>query len=181
MTMSPALELDARLARIRLLLLDVDGVMTDGRLYYGPDGEWLKAFHVRDGLGLRLIAQAGIQVGIVTGREGPALAARCRDLAIELVFSGVRDKAAVLPIVSDRTGILPDEMAFVADDLVDLPLMQAVGLAIAVADADAVVRQAALWITEAPGGRGAVREVCQRILEARGEWDAAVDKFRGRP
>jgi 3-deoxy-D-manno-octulosonate 8-phosphate phosphatase (KDO 8-P phosphatase) len=180
-TMPPSSELDARLARIRLLLLDVDGVLTDGRLYYGPEGEYIKAFNVRDGLGLRLIRQAGIQVGIVTGREGPALAARCRDLDIALVFSGVRDKAAVLPLIVSRTGVAPEAMAFVADDLVDLALMRAVGLAMAVADADASVRRAAQWVTESGGGCGAVREVCQRILVARGEWNTILDKFRGLP
>jgi 3-deoxy-D-manno-octulosonate 8-phosphate phosphatase (KDO 8-P phosphatase) len=179
MTMPPSLKLDARLARIRLLLLDVDGVLTDGRLYYGPEGEWLKAFNVRDGLGLRLAQDAGIQLGIVTGREGPALAARCRDLDIALVFSGVRDKLALLPTISARAGVLPDETAFVADDLVDLALMGAVGLAVAVADADAAVRRAAHWVTDARGGHGAVREVCQRLLAAQGRWDGMVDQFRG--
>ncbi|HDI58817.1 MAG TPA: phenylphosphate carboxylase subunit delta [Desulfobacteraceae bacterium] len=178
MNLSPSLTLDARLARIRLLLLDVDGVLTDGRLYYGPEGECLKAFNVRDGLGLRLVQNAGIQLGIVTGRKGPALAARCRDLGIELVFSGVRDKLALLPTISARTGVPAEETAFVADDLVDLALMGAVGLAVAVADADPAVRRAAHWVTEARGGHGAVREVCQRLLVAQGRWDGIVDQMR---
>jgi 3-deoxy-D-manno-octulosonate 8-phosphate phosphatase (KDO 8-P phosphatase) len=181
MTILPDRELTARLRRVRLLLLDVDGVLTDGTLYYGPEGEWLKAFNVRDGLGLRLVLQAGIQVGIVTGRKGPALAARCRDLGIGLVRSGIRDKVAELPHIAASTGVAPEEMAFVADDLPDLALMGAVGLAVAVADADAQVRQAAHWVTAAGGGRGAVREVCQRLLAARGEWDAVVEQFRGLP
>lgn len=181
MTTQTSLELDARLARIRLLLLDVDGVLTDGRLYYGPEGEWLKAFDVRDGLGLRLAREAGIQLGIVTGRKGPALAARCRDLGIALVFSGVHDKLALLPAIAARTGVPAEETAFVGDDLVDLALMGAVGLAVAVADADLAVRRAAHWVTDARGGHAAVREVCQRLLAAQGRWDAILDQFRGPP
>ena len=160
--------LDARLARVRLLLLDVDGVLTDGRLYYGAEGEALKAFHARDGLGLRLAMTAGIRVGIVTGRRGAALAARCRDLGITLIFDGVRDKAAVIKTVAARTGLTPEQMAFVGDDLVDLPLMARVGLAVAVADAEPELRRQAHLVTRRPGGGGAVREVCRRLLEAQG-------------
>lgn len=167
---SPPLE--TRLARVRLLLLDVDGVLTDGRLFYGAEGEALKAFHVRDGLGLRLAMAAGIRVGIVTGRRGPALAARCRDLDITLIFDGVRDKAAVLDTVAAHTGLSPDRMAFVGDDLPDLPLMARVGLAVAVADAEPELRRQAHLVTLRPGGGGAVREVCRRLLEAQGHWPA---------
>jgi len=169
----------AHLKRIALLLLDVDGVLTDGRLYYGADGETLKAFDVRDGLGLRLVLQSGLQVGIVTGRKGPALTARCRELGIELVFDGIQDKGAVLPSIIARTGIAPDQMAFMGDDLPDLSLMAEVGLAIAVADADADVRRVARWVTDAAGGRGAVREVCRHLMVARGQWEAALRQWQG--
>jgi 3-deoxy-D-manno-octulosonate 8-phosphate phosphatase (KDO 8-P phosphatase) len=181
--MSAAVTADiaARLARIRLLLLDVDGVLTDGRLYYGADGETLKAFHARDGLGLRLVMAAGLTVGIVTGRRGPALAARCRDLGITLVFDGVRDKAGVLEAIVARTGIDPEQMAFVGDDLVDLGLMRRVGLAAAVADADDLVRAAAHLVTAAPGGRGAVREICRHWLVARGEWPRTLARLGADP
>jgi 3-deoxy-D-manno-octulosonate 8-phosphate phosphatase (KDO 8-P phosphatase) len=179
MTALPASDIVARLKRIDLLLLDVDGVLTDGRLYFGADGETLKAFHVRDGVGLKLLRKEGIQVGIVTGRKGPALAARCRELNIEMVFDGVADKAAALEAIVAQTGLPPDRMAFVGDDLPDLPLMAAVGLSVAVADADEAVRRAADWITEAPGGRGAVREVCRLLLDARGRWETVLDDYRG--
>ena len=179
MTEMAIADITARLARIRLLLLDVDGVLTDGRLYYGADGEILKAFNVRDGLGLRLAMAAGLAVGIVTGRRGPALAARCRDLGIAMIFDGVRDKAAVLSPIAARTGLAPDAMAFVGDDLPDLALMRRVGLAVAVADADAAVRAAAHLVTDAPGGRGAVREVCRRLLTAQGHWNRILAEQTG--
>jgi 3-deoxy-D-manno-octulosonate 8-phosphate phosphatase (KDO 8-P phosphatase) len=172
----------ARLKRIRLLLLDVDGVLTDGRLYYGPDGDTLKAFSARDGLGLRLALESGLQVGIVTGRRGPALAARCRELGITMVFDGVgvRDKAAVLETIAAQTGVALEEMAFVGDDLPDLAPMHAVGLAVAVADADETVRRAAHLVTTAAGGRGAVREVCRHLLAARGQWASILRDFGGK-
>lgn len=171
-------EIVSRLKRIDLLLLDVDGVLTDGRLYYGPEGETLKAFHVRDGLGLKLVRQAGVRVGIVTGRKGSALAARCRELGIEMIFDGVADKAAMLDVIIAQTGLTADRMAFVGDDLPDLALMGHVGLSVAVADADEAVRQAADLVTRAPGGHGAVREVCRCLLDARGRWEAIVDDYR---
>ncbi len=174
---APSSFIDARLERIRLLLLDVDGVLTDGRLYYGPEGEIFKAFYSRDGLGLRLVMEAGLAVGIVTGRRGPSLASRCHDLGISLILDGVRDKAAALQTIRARTGLEPGQMAFVGDDLVDLPLMRLVGLAVAVADAAAEVRAAAHFVTEAPGGRGAVREVCQRLLTVQGRWSEVLARF----
>jgi 3-deoxy-D-manno-octulosonate 8-phosphate phosphatase (KDO 8-P phosphatase) len=174
MTAAAPSDINQRLERIRLLLLDVDGVLTDGRLYYGADGETLKAFNARDGLGLRLAMRAGLEVGIVTGRRGAPLAARCRDLGIAMIFDGVRDKTAVLDTIVASTGLVPEQMAFVGDDLVDLGLMSRVGLAVAVADADPAVQDAAHFITRAPGGRGAVREVCQRLLAAQGRWSAAL-------
>jgi 3-deoxy-D-manno-octulosonate 8-phosphate phosphatase (KDO 8-P phosphatase) len=155
-------------APIRLLVLDVDGVLTDGRLYYSARGETLKVFHVRDGLGIRALMQSGVEVAVITGRRTRALAARCRDLGIRHVAQGVDDKLAVLRRLCARLGIPLRACACVGDDVVDLPLFDAVGLSFAVADAHPAARRAAHRITRLPGGAGAVREVCDELLRRRG-------------
>ena len=163
---------------IRLLLLDVDGVLTDGSIIYDDDGRQTKVFNSKDGLGLRLVMDAGIGVGIVTGRSAMALKHRCENLGIDLIFDAVADKAAVVAEISRSTGIAPEAMAFVGDDLPDLPIMARVGLAVAVADAHPLVAARADLVTEACGGRGAVREVCERLLRAQGLWAAVEERFR---
>lgn len=160
-----------------LLLLDVDGVLTDGRIVLDDAGVETKRFHVRDGLGIRLLGAEGIGVGIVTGRSGEALRRRCLELGIDLIFDGVGDKAAVLPAVVARTGVDPERIAFVGDDLPDLPIMARVGVGLAVADAVPEVLARADAVADRPGGLGAVREICEAILRARGRWDAAVSRF----
>ena len=166
-----------KLKHIRLLLLDVDGVLTDGGIIYNEDGGEIKVFNSKDGLGLRLAMTAGITVGIVTGRRSKALRHRCENLGIRYLFDGVGDKAKMLPEIVAQTGIGPEQAAFVGDDLPDLPLMKRVGLAIAVADANGIVRQKADWTTRAPGGHGAVREVCEALLTAQGLWDEIIARF----
>lgn len=166
-----------KLRQVELMLLDVDGVLTDGTIIYSDDGIETKVFHVRDGLGIRLLMNAGVQVGIVTGRAGRALKHRCENLGIHLVFDGVRDKAAVLPSISRETGIAPENTAFVGDDFPDIPLLKRVGVAIAVNDAHELVRGQADMVTEEKGGKGAVREICEAILKAKGLWDAACNNF----
>lgn len=165
------------LGNVRLLLLDVDGVMTDGRLIYNADGTESKAFYARDGLGLKLLMAAGVKVGVVTGRICEAAVHRCRSLGIELIFSGVTEKAAVLPEIVEKTGVRPDQMAFVGDDLIDLPLMRRVGVGIAVADAHELVLAAADMVLTKNGGFGAVREVCEEILVAGGSWENVTARF----
>jgi len=165
------------LSTIQLLLLDVDGVLTTGQVVYTDSGEEIKAFSVKDGLGLRLVMDCGLQVGIVTGRGSGALLHRCRNLGIELVFDQVRDKAAKLDEISARTGIAAPQMAFVGDDLPDIPLMQKVGLGIAVADAMPEVIAAADMVTTAKGGCGAVREICEAMLKARECWEPILEQF----
>ncbi|HZE99375.1 MAG TPA: HAD-IIIA family hydrolase [Planctomycetota bacterium] len=155
------------LKRIQALILDVDGVLTDGGMYYGPMGEGLKRFNVKDGLGLRLIGEAGIAVALVSGEASEILKRRAEKLKIDNVFIGVEDK---LKTVSEFLGprkIALEDVAYVGDDLNDLPVLQAVGLPVAVADAVPQVRKAARWITSRRGGDGAVREVCDAILAAR--------------
>lgn len=165
------------LESIQLLLLDVDGVLTTGQVVYTDSGEEIKSFSVKDGLGLRMAMDSGIQVGIVTGRGSGALLHRCRNLGIDLVFDNVRDKAAKLPEITDQTGIAAEQMAFVGDDLPDIPLMHRVGLAVAVADAVPEVIAAADMVTTAKGGCGAVRETCEKLLKARGNWESILERF----
>lgn len=163
-----------QLQKIRLLLLDVDGVLTAGEIIYGDTGEQFKVFNAKDGLGIRLLQEAGIQVGIVTARTGEALRHRCNNLNIHLIFDGIHQKAKALDKASAKTGLVPEAIAFVGDDLFDLSIMKKVGLAVAVADAHDMVRQTAHWVTHAPGGRGAVREVCEAILKAQNRWDEVI-------
>ena len=157
------------LGKIGLLILDVDGVLTDGRLYFSARGEALKVFHVRDGHGIKLLMGAGIQVAAVSGRRSNALAARMRELAVPYVIQGCRDKVAALERLSRRLHIAPLHTACIVDDTPDLPLMTAVGLAAAVADAHPIVLSAAHWVAKANGGHGAVRELCDALLRARAE------------
>ena len=156
-----------RLARIQLLVLDVDGVLTDGRLYFGASGEALKVFHVRDGHGIKLLMAAGVRVAAFTGRRSRAVAARMRELRVPYLVQGCSDKVAALHRLTERLDIDPLNCACIVDDTIDLPLMSAVGLAGAVADAHPVVRSAAHWTSKAKGGEGAVRELCDAILRAR--------------
>ncbi len=154
-------------AAISLLVLDVDGVLTDGRLYYGARGETLKVFHVRDGHGIVLARRAGIEVAVISGRRSAMVRTRCRELGVRHVHQGVSDKLAVLRRLLHRLRLPAQACACVGDDLPDLALMAHVGLSFAVADAHAQVRRAADLVTRAPGGAGAVREVCDRLLRAR--------------
>lgn len=168
---------DDRLKRISLLLLDVDGVLTTGEVIYGDDGRETKVFNVRDGLGIRMLMQAGVRVGIVTGRRSMALVHRCSNLGIDLLEDGVRDKAAALAHILRTTGTTAAHTAFVGDDLPDLPIMRRVGVPIAVADAHERVRAIAQWTTHANGGCGAVREISECILKARGDWEALIESM----
>jgi len=166
------------LRRIRLLVLDVDGVLTDGYIIYHDDGHETKTFDVKDGFGIRLLKMAGIEVCIATGRMSGALQHRCKNLGIELIFDGLRHKAAILDELIEKTGIPPDQMAFVSDDLLDLSLMSRVAMAVAVADAQKEVLQAADAVTRSKGGRGAVREVCEAILQAQEKWEPLIERIK---
>jgi 3-deoxy-D-manno-octulosonate 8-phosphate phosphatase (KDO 8-P phosphatase) len=155
------------LAKIELLILDVDGVLTDGSLYFGARGEALKVFHVRDGHGIKLLMHAGVHVAAVSGRRSAAVGARMRELGVVSVVQGCRDKVAALQRIAGRLGVPPSNSACIVDDTPDLPLMSAVGFAAAVADAHPLVRSAAHWVARTAGGRGAVRELCDELLRAR--------------
>ena len=155
------------LERVRLLVLDVDGVMTDGRLYFDAQGEALKVFHVQDGLGLKQAMRAGIEVAVISGRNSQAVSARCRELGIRLLEQGCTDKIAALDRVLERLRLPREQALCLVDDSSDLPLMRAVGVAVAVADAHRLVLEAADRVTTLKGGRGAVREVCDWLVASR--------------
>lgn len=157
------------LGGIRLLVLDVDGVLTDGRLYFGPEGEALKVFHVRDGHGLKLLQASGLPLAVVSGRRAAAVDARMRELGIATVHQGVADKVAVVKDIAAAANIPLAAVACITDDTTDLPLMAAVGLAVAVADAHPEVLAAAHHVTTLPGGQGAVRQLCDALLAVRRE------------
>jgi 3-deoxy-D-manno-octulosonate 8-phosphate phosphatase (KDO 8-P phosphatase) len=174
-------ELTARLARVRILLMDVDGVLTDGSLLNipGPDGQWLetKAFHSQDGLALQWLVWQGIDTGVISGRISPATAERARQLKMRYVYQGHLEKVPILQEIAAKSGVAPEQMAYVGDDLTDIVIMRRVGLGIAVANARAEVQQAAHWTTRAAGGHGAVREIAEAILKAQGLWPAILKKY----
>jgi 3-deoxy-D-manno-octulosonate 8-phosphate phosphatase (KDO 8-P phosphatase) len=167
-------EVLARARGIRLLILDIDGVLTDGSLYYDAKGETLKVFHVRDGHGLKMAQRGGIEVALVSGRRSDAAFHRARELTITRFYERVRDKVAILEELLAALNLTPATAAAVGDELVDLPLFHRVGLAVAVADAVPEVRAAAHWVTRLPGGKGAVREVTDLLLQAQGKWEELV-------
>ncbi len=152
---------------MRLLCVDVDGVLTDAGMYYGPDGEVLKKFNTRDGLGLARVREAGVSVAIISGEDSAIVHARAATLKIDDVFSGVANKLEVLKELLARKKVEPDEVAYIGDDLNDLSALECVGLACAVADAAEPVKAVAHYITQRRGGDGAVREVCELIIAAK--------------
>lgn len=166
--MSVPPQLSARLARrLELLVLDVDGVLTDGSLWFGPRGEVLKRFHVRDGHGIKLVQAAGVKVAVISGRRSRAVRTRCRELGIRHVFQGVKDKHQVLERLLRKLGLTDTQVACVGDDTPDIPLFVRAGFAVAVRDAHPLAIAAARCSTTLGGGNGAVREVCDWLLAAR--------------
>lgn len=167
----------ARAAKIRLMICDVDGVLTDGRLYFTADGHELKSFHARDGHGLKLLQRTGVQAAVISGRSSPAVALRMSSIGIEHVFQGRENKLEPFQELLDRLGLNAEQAAFVGDDLLDLPLLRRVGLAVAVADAHFTLRETVHWVTAQPGGLGAVREVCDLIMLAQGRLQGIIESY----
>lgn len=165
-------ELLQRARNIRLAVFDVDGVLTDGSLWYGENGEVMKRFHALDGHGLKLLTESGLRVALVTGRRGGIVDRRAAELGISDVIQGVRDKGQALADLAQRYGIALEQTGFMGDDLIDLPAMQRAGFAASVPSAPAYVAQAAHWIATLPGGQGAARECCDLILAAQGRLGA---------
>lgn len=167
----------ARAAEIRLVIFDVDGVLTDGSLFIGDQGEEYKAFYSRDGHGMVLLQETGVTLAVITGRTSEVVRVRMEGLGIRHLYQGRRDK---LPAYEDLKGILglsDEQIAYVGDDWMDLPVMQRVGLAIAVGDAHPLVQRHAHWCTPSPGGRGAARDVCELILEAQGTLRSKMEAY----
>ncbi len=164
-------ELVTRLEKVRALVLDVDGVMTDGKLTFLPNNQEAKTFHMRDGLGVRLLLAAGLKVAVVSGRDSEVVVRRCEELRVSILLQGIHDKVGAVEQIRTALAVDLDAMAYVGDDLPDLPAFQRVGFAFAVADAASEVRQAAHVVLRHNGGHGAVREACEHILKAQGHWN----------
>jgi len=163
--------------KLKLLILDVDGVLTDGKLFFDHQGNEYKSFHARDGHGIKLLRQTGVEVAVISGRKSNSVALRMKNLGIEHVYQGHENKRAAFNEVIEKIGITSEQTAHVGDDLLDLPIMIRVGLSIAVADANLAVKQRADWYTKLPGGHGAVREVCDFIMQAQGHFDEVVNAY----
>ena len=170
-------EIQRRAARVKLLLMDCDGVLTDGRIWILENGEDQKAFHTRDGLGIDLLHRAGLKSGIISGRISSALERRAQSLGVSYLWQGRDDKRQAFADTLAQVQVSSDEVAFVGDDLTDLPLMIQAGFAVAVADAVAEVKAHAHYVTTLKGGKGAVREVVELILKAQGRWDELIKTF----
>jgi 3-deoxy-D-manno-octulosonate 8-phosphate phosphatase (KDO 8-P phosphatase) len=162
---------------LKLFLLDVDGILTDGTITYTHEGNEIKSFHTRDGLGIRLIMESGIEVGLITARESEAVNRRVKDLKIKYVFQKAQNKLVIFENLLKELDLEPSEVGYMGDDWLDLPLLVRVGFAATVADAVPEVLQAAHYVTKRKGGRGAVREVCDLILEAQGTRSALLEKY----
>lgn len=162
-------EVQERLRAIRLMAFDVDGVLTDGRLFYNADGEYLKAFHALDGYGLRLLKECGIKVALITGRDGPIVARRASELGINEVHQGINDKSTVLQSLAQRHELDMKQIGYMGDDIIDLTAMKRVGFAASVPNAPVYIHQLAHWVSDAPAGYGAARKCCDLILAAQGK------------
>jgi 3-deoxy-D-manno-octulosonate 8-phosphate phosphatase (KDO 8-P phosphatase) len=169
--------MEAKLAKIKLLLLDVDGVLTDGRIIYDGQGNELKAFDVKDGHGLKMIQRAGIQVGIITGRSSEVVRRRAAELGIEILYQGALRKLEPYCEILEHHRLCDEEIAYVGDDIVDLPILQRAGFSATVADAVPDVLPLVDYVATRPGGRGAVREICDLLLRASGQWDTVTKRY----
>ena len=166
-----------RARRIRLMLFDVDGVLTDGQLWYGPMGVELKAFHGFDGHGLKMLSQSGVPTGLLTGRSSGAVGSRAKELGIAHVLQGVGDKRAAFEDLLERLGLERESVGYMGDDLVDLPVLTRCGLACAPREAPEEVRQRVHYIPSAPAGFGAAREVCELLMRAQGTLERALQEY----
>ena len=169
----------AKASRVRLMGFDIDGVMTDGRLYFGPAGDALKAFFTRDGLGLKMLMRAGIQVAIITGRDSPMVSQRAANLGISLLLQGVADKRQAMADLLASAGLGFADAGYMGDDVVDLAVMKSCGFSATVPDGHPLVRAVADVVAQAPAGAGAVRDICELILRAQDKWQQALDDCQG--
>jgi 3-deoxy-D-manno-octulosonate 8-phosphate phosphatase (KDO 8-P phosphatase) len=173
----PPADFAARARRIRWLILDVDGVLTDGRLHYSSGGDESKAFHIQDGLGIKLLQASGVHVAVITGRRSPAVERRAHELGIERLAQGAEDKLDAFEQLLSEVGADPEQAACVGDDLPDLPLLRRCALGVTVPDAPELLRRHAHYVTARRGGEGAVREVCELLMQAQGTLDAILQGY----
>ena len=170
-------EIHERARKIRLVIFDVDGVLTDGSLYLGDDGQEYKAFYSRDGLGMGMLQRSGVTLAIITGRTSEVVRIRMESLEIEHVYHGLHDKLKAYEELKEILHLNDEQIAYVGDDVLDLPIMRRVGLSVAVADAHTLAKRHSHWQTRVPGGRGAAREVCELVMEAQGTLDAMTAPY----
>jgi 3-deoxy-D-manno-octulosonate 8-phosphate phosphatase (KDO 8-P phosphatase) len=168
-----------RAARVKVMIFDVDGVLTDGSLTYGPDGEATKTFYVLDGLGIQLLQKTGVQTAIISARSSPIVVRRAADLGITHVHQGQHDKRLAFAKLLADTGFTAEECGYIGDDVIDLPLFTRVGFAVTVPSGHPEVQHRAHYVTKNPGGRGAVREVCDMVMRAQGTYEQALAPYFG--
>ena len=166
-----------RAKQIKLIIFDVDGVLTDGSLYFSDDGQEMKAFNSRDGHGMKMLRESGVEVAIITGRTSNVVTHRMENLGIKHVYQGQHEKLPAFLTLIDKLGVKADEVAYVGDDVIDLPIMRRVGLAVAVQDAHGWVKRHAHWQTPNDGGRGAARDICELIMEAQGCLESTLSQY----
>ncbi len=169
--------MEERAKKIKLLIMDVDGVLTDGRIVLDENGNELKFFNVRDGHGIVLLHRIGIETAIITGRQSKIVERRAKELSIPYVYQKVFDKLKVYEELKNRLSLKDEEIAYIGDDVVDIPIMRRVGFSVSVADAHEEVKRVAHYITSKPGGKGAVREVAELIIKAKGLWDKVMERY----
>ena len=167
-----------KMRKVKVLILDVDGVLTDGRIIISDDGQETKCFDVRDGHGLKMIQRAGIEVVFLTGRKSRVVEHRARELGVDRVYQGALDKLVVFQEILAQGGLVAEQTAYMGDDIVDLPVLRRAGFSVTVRDSHVEVLQAVDLVTQNPGGRGAVREVCELILKAQGKWEELTGRYR---
>lgn len=166
---------------VKLLLLDVDGIMTDGSITYTNTGDELKSFSTKDGLGIRLLVDSGIHVGVVTARESKIVEKRCLELGISPVFQNIKNKAEVFDLIKHELNITKEDVCYMGDDLIDIPLLNISEISVTVPEACDEVKKVSDYITIQNGGKGAVREVCEKILKDQEKWETAILKYTKKP
>jgi YrbI family 3-deoxy-D-manno-octulosonate 8-phosphate phosphatase len=169
--------MEENLKKIRLIIFDVDGVLTDGGIIFGSGGLEIKSFNVRDGHGIKIAKRCGLEIALVTGRTSEVVHRRAQDLGIEKVYQGVWDKKPVLAQLLTELSLMADQVAVMGDDIVDIPVMRRAGVGFTVPEAPEEVRGEADYVTRCPGGRGAAREIVEIILKAQGKWEAAMARY----
>lgn len=170
-------DLRRKARKIRLLLLDVDGILTDGRILYDQDGREIKIFHVHDGQGIRWLQQEGIDVGFLSGRSSRSVEMRGKELGISFLFQGIKDKMKIFEKILQKTRLASEQVGYMGDDFIDLALLKKVGLSVSVINGHPLIRKKVNYVTKAAGGYGAVREVSEFIIKAQGKWDVILEKY----